>query len=56
MTTNGLPVVYASALNGTSSMDPEKQDDNMLALYETIIDHIPSLQRKWTSLSSSSLP
>ncbi|WP_025691616.1 translational GTPase TypA [Paenibacillus zanthoxyli] len=37
-----FPVVYASALNGTSSLDPEKQDDNMLALYETIIEHIPS--------------
>lgn len=37
-----FPVVYASALNGTSSMDPDKQDDNMLALYETIIEHIPS--------------
>lgn len=37
-----FPVVYASALNGTSSMDAEKQDDNMLALYETIIEHIPS--------------
>ncbi|MDT3426527.1 GTP-binding protein [Paenibacillus forsythiae] len=37
-----FPVVYASALNGTSSLDPEKQDDNMLALYETITQHIPS--------------
>ncbi|USB34478.1 translational GTPase TypA [Paenibacillus sp. YPG26] len=37
-----FPVVYASALNGTSSLDAEKQDDNMLALYETIIEHIPS--------------
>ncbi|CAM2829209.1 translational GTPase TypA [Paenibacillus sediminis] len=37
-----FPVVYASALNGTSSLDPEKQDDNMQALYETIIDHIPA--------------
>ncbi|MCM3126235.1 MULTISPECIES: translational GTPase TypA [unclassified Paenibacillus] len=36
-----FPVVYASALNGTSSMDPEKQDDNMMSLYETIVDHIP---------------
>ncbi|MCJ8011391.1 translational GTPase TypA [Paenibacillus sp. KQZ6P-2] len=36
-----FPVVYASALNGTSSLDPEKQDDNMLALYETITEHIP---------------
>ncbi|MHA2853320.1 translational GTPase TypA [Paenibacillus lautus] len=41
-----FPVVYASALNGTSSMDPEKQDDNMLVLYETIIDHIPSPTEK----------
>lgn len=37
-----FPVVYASALNGTSSLDPEKQDSNMQALYETIIDHIPA--------------
>lgn len=36
-----FPVVYASALMGTSSMDPERQDDNMQALYETIIKHIP---------------
>ncbi|GAK39667.1 translational GTPase TypA [Paenibacillus urinalis] len=36
-----FPVVYASALNGTSSMDPEKQDDNMMSLYETIVEHIP---------------
>lgn len=41
-----FPVVYASALNGTSSMDAEKQDDNMLALYETIVDHIPSPTEK----------
>lgn len=37
-----FPVVYASALNGTASMDPEKQDENMQALYESIIDHIPA--------------
>ncbi|WP_336772715.1 translational GTPase TypA [Paenibacillus sp. MMO-58] len=36
-----FPVVYASALMGTSSLDPEKQDDNMQALYETIVSHIP---------------
>ncbi|MGP0587532.1 translational GTPase TypA [Paenibacillus timonensis] len=41
-----FPVVYASALNGTSSLDPEKQDDNMMALYETIIDHIPAPTEK----------
>ncbi|MBH5316927.1 translational GTPase TypA [Paenibacillus sp. GSMTC-2017] len=37
-----FPVVYASALNGTSSLDPEKQDTDMMALYETIVEHIPS--------------
>lgn len=37
-----FPVVYASGLNGTSSLDADKQDDNMLALYETIIEHIPA--------------
>lgn len=36
-----FPVVYASALMGTSSMDPDRQDDNMQALYETIVKHIP---------------
>lgn len=36
-----FPVVYASALNGTSSLDPEKQDENMMSLYNTIVDHIP---------------
>ncbi|MGV2942162.1 translational GTPase TypA [Mesobacillus sp. LC4] len=37
-----FPVVYASAINGTASMDPEKQDENMQALYESIVDHIPA--------------
>ncbi|WP_442603738.1 translational GTPase TypA [Paenibacillus sp. KN14-4R] len=37
-----FPVVYASALQGTSSMNVEKQDENMQSLYETIIEHIPS--------------
>ncbi|MDO3409190.1 translational GTPase TypA [Saccharibacillus sp. CPCC 101409] len=37
-----FPVVYASALNGTSSLDAEKQDDNMKAMYDTVIEHIPS--------------
>ncbi|MFB5266188.1 translational GTPase TypA [Paenibacillus enshidis] len=37
-----FPVVYASALNGTSSMDPDKQDSNMEALYNTIVEHIPA--------------
>jgi GTP-binding protein len=37
-----FPVVFASALMGTSSLDPEKQDENMEAMYETIVSHIPS--------------
>ena len=37
-----FPVVYASGLNGTSSLNVEKQDDNMLALYETIVEKIPA--------------
>ncbi|WP_226001311.1 translational GTPase TypA [Paenibacillus sp. BJ-4] len=41
-----FPVVYASALNGTSSLDAEKQDDNMQALYETVVDHIPAPTEK----------
>jgi len=37
-----FPVVYASALMGKASLTPEVEEDNMLALYETIVDHIPS--------------
>ncbi|WP_217557917.1 translational GTPase TypA [Paenibacillus sp. GbtcB18] len=36
-----FPVVYASALQGTSSLDHDNQGENMLALYETIVSHIP---------------
>ncbi|TYS70749.1 translational GTPase TypA [Sutcliffiella horikoshii] len=37
-----FPVVYASAINGTASTDPEKQDENMEAIYESIVEHIPA--------------
>ncbi|GHI01302.1 translational GTPase TypA [Neobacillus kokaensis] len=37
-----FPVIYASGINGTASLDPEKQDDNMQSLYEAIIEHIPA--------------
>ncbi|WP_270172234.1 translational GTPase TypA [Paenibacillus sp. SYP-B4298] len=37
-----FPVVYASGLMGTSSTNPEQQDENMQALYETIVQHIPA--------------
>jgi GTP-binding protein len=36
-----FPVVYASGLNGTASMTPDKQESNMHDLFETIINHIP---------------
>jgi GTP-binding protein len=37
-----FPVIYASAINGTASTDPHQQDENMEALFETIINHIPA--------------
>ncbi len=37
-----FPVVYASAINGTASVDPEKQDENMEALYDMILEHTPA--------------
>ena len=39
-----FPVVYASAINGTASLesDPSLQDENMQCLYDTIIDYVPA--------------
>lgn len=37
-----FPVVYASAINGTASLSPDKQDENMQVLYESILEHIPA--------------
>lgn len=37
-----FPVVYASAVNGTASLDAEQQDDNMESLYKSIIEYIPA--------------
>lgn len=37
-----FPVVYTSALQGTSSTDPEVQNETMESLYEAIVNHIPS--------------
>lgn len=34
--------VYASALEGTSSNNPDKQDSNMMALYDSIVEQIPA--------------
>ncbi|GAF24277.1 MULTISPECIES: translational GTPase TypA [Shouchella] len=37
-----FPVVYASAINGTSSLTPDKQEDSMKDLFNTIIESIPA--------------
>ncbi|WP_221564003.1 translational GTPase TypA [Alkalihalobacillus sp. TS-13] len=37
-----FPVVYASALNGTASLDPEQQDEDMTAIFESILENIPA--------------
>lgn len=37
-----FPVIFASAINGTASTDPEKQDENMQCLYDAIVEHIPA--------------
>ncbi|MCM3547173.1 tyrosine phosphorylated protein A [Niallia circulans] len=37
-----FPVVYTSAINGTASLTPEKQDENMDALFQTVVEHIPA--------------
>jgi GTP-binding protein len=37
-----FPVVYASALNGYASLDPEVRDGDMTPLFETIIKHVPA--------------
>ncbi|MBF7029019.1 translational GTPase TypA [Staphylococcus kloosii] len=37
-----FPVVYASAVNGTASLESDKQDETMQSLYESIIDYIPA--------------
>lgn len=36
-----FPVIYASAINGTASTDPNEQDENMEALFESIVENIP---------------
>ncbi|MFT9848169.1 translational GTPase TypA [Aneurinibacillus sp. REN35] len=36
-----FPVIYASGINGTASTEPDKQDNDLQALFDTIIEHIP---------------
>ncbi len=57
-----FPVVYTSALNGTSGDAPENQFDNMDAVFDAIIEHCPApdvdlegpFQMQVTSLDYSS--
>ena len=37
-----FPIVYASALNGIAGMDHEAMDDNMDAVFQAIVDHVPA--------------
>ncbi|HLS35487.1 MAG TPA: translational GTPase TypA [Bacillota bacterium] len=37
-----FPIVYTSALNGTSGDDPEEQSETMDPLFEMIVNHIPA--------------
>ena len=36
------PVIYCSGRAGTASKDPNKQDENLKVLFDTIIDYIPA--------------
>lgn len=37
-----FPVAYASAINGTASLEMDQQDENMESIFEMIIDHVPA--------------
>ncbi|AYC34654.1 translational GTPase TypA [Pseudomonas cavernae] len=37
-----FPIVYASALNGIAGLDHEKMDEHMDALFQAIVDHVPT--------------
>src|SRR5690625_987820 len=37
-----FPVIYTSALNGTSSLTPDEQAETMDPVFETIVNHIPA--------------
>lgn len=37
-----FPVVYASAINGTSSLELDQQEETMDPVFTTILDHIPA--------------
>lgn len=37
-----FPVVYASALNGWSTLDATQQNNDMTSLFEAIVEHVPA--------------
>lgn len=37
-----FPVVYASALNGTSGVEPDSQEETMDPVFQAIMEHIPA--------------
>src|SRR6056297_3748077 len=37
-----FPIVFASAINGIAGMDHEALDDNMDAVFQAIVDHVPA--------------
>ena len=37
-----FPVAYASAINGTASLEMDQQDENMESIFEMIIEHVPA--------------
>ncbi len=37
-----FPVAYASAINGTASLEVDQQDENMESIFEMIIEHVPA--------------
>ncbi|GGA64532.1 translational GTPase TypA [Salinicoccus roseus] len=37
-----FPVAYASAINGTASLEMDQQDENMESIFEMVIDHVPA--------------
>ena len=37
-----FPIVYASALNGWSTLDHEQANENMESLFEAIVEHVPA--------------
>jgi GTP-binding protein len=37
-----FPVAYASAINGTASLEMDQQDENMESIFEMIVDHVPA--------------